>query len=413
MRSLPLLVLIGLIFNHFAGPGHPHGEGFTVSCSKCHSSKGWQLDRSVYSFDHNTTRMPLQGQHASADCRKCHISLIFSSAKSSCSECHKDVHQTTVGFDCSRCHTPASWLVNNVTEIHQRSRFPLLGAHRNADCMQCHKSESLAKYDALGVNCIDCHRENYLSTANPNHTDAGFSEDCSSCHPVNSFQWTGAGFNHNFFPLVQSHAGPKCADCHKTAIYSDANPECNSCHNTDYLATTNPSHSASKFPVTCNSCHSLSPGWKPATFNHNFFPLTLGHATPQCIDCHAGGNYTTTPTECYGCHQANYNNAVNPNHKTLNFSTLCTQCHTTNPDWKPASFTQHDSQAFPIYTGRHKGTWTTCAQCHPNAANYSDFTCLSCHEHNKSSMDSEHSGRTGYSYTSSACLHCHPTGKAD
>ena len=39
-----------------------------------------------------------------------------------------------------------------------------------------------------------------MATTNPNHVQAGFSEDCSICHPVNSFQWTGAGFNHNFFP---------------------------------------------------------------------------------------------------------------------------------------------------------------------------------------------------------------------
>lgn len=221
------------------------------------------------------------------------------------------------------------------------SRFPLLGAHRTADCVACHKSESLARFDVLGVNCIDCHSNEYQSTTNPNHISAGFSQDCSTCHLVSSFEWTGAGFNHNFFPL------------------------------------------------------------------------TLGHAAVNCVDCHIGGNYTNTSKECYSCHLTDYNNSTNPNHKTLAFSTICTLCHNTNPGWAPASYTQHDSQSFPIYTGRHKGTWTTCTQCHPNPANYADFTCLSCHEHNKTSMDNKHQGESGYSYTSSACLLCHPTGNAD
>jgi hypothetical protein len=413
MRSLPFLILAGLIFTRFAGPGHPHGEGFKISCSKCHSSKGWQLDRAIYSFDHNATKLPLKGQHAVVDCRKCHVSLVFSEAKTNCSDCHKDVHQTSVGFDCSRCHTPASWLVNNITEIHQVSRFPLLGAHRTADCVECHKSESLARFDVLGVNCIDCHNSEYQSTTNPNHISAGFSQDCSGCHPVNSFQWSGAGFSHNFFPLTEGHSIPVCSDCHTTGNYSDAKPECYTCHQADYMATTNPKHSLSNFPTNCSQCHSLAPGWKPATFDHSFFPLTQGHASVNCVDCHIGGNYTNTPRDCYACHQTDYNNTTNPNHKTLAFSTICTTCHNTNPGWSPASYAQHDSQYFPIYTGRHKGTWSTCTQCHPNQANYAEFTCLSCHEHNKTSMDSKHQGESGYSYTSSACLHCHPNGNSD
>jgi len=93
--------------------------------------------------------------------------------------------------------------VDNISELHQVSRFPLLGAHRTADCFDCHKSESLARFDVPGINCIDCHSPDYLGTTNPKHSEAGFSEDCSVCHPINAFQWAGAGFNHDFFALVQ------------------------------------------------------------------------------------------------------------------------------------------------------------------------------------------------------------------
>ena len=177
-------------------------------------------------------------------------------------------------------------------------------------------------------------------------------------------------------------------------------------------ATTNPNHSTSNFSKSCLDCHTTNPGWKPTTFKHTSFPLTLGHSTPSCNDCHKG-NYASTTSDCYSCHQSDYNKTVNPNHQSLGFSFTCTQCHTTNPGWKPASYLQHDSQSFPIYSGKHKGQWSSCTECHANPSSWTQFTCISCHEHNKASMDSKHSGRSGYSYDSASCYRCHPRGNAD
>jgi len=400
MRIVSLVIFNLLLILFYQQTESPHGRNFKISCKTCHSAKGWQIDKDIYSFDHNTTRLPLTGQHTRINCRQCHRTLVFSEAKTRCNDCHNDVHQATTGPECSRCHTTASWLVNNINEIHQLSRFPLLGAHRTADCYQCHKSENLLRFDVPGVNCIDCHRHTYMATSNPNHIQAGFSEDCSHCHPMSSFQWSGAGFNHNIFPLVQGHSSVKCADCHLNGNYSGISPDCYSCHQQNFLAAKNPDHVASKFSTACKDCHSLSPGWAPSTFNHSSFPLTLGHATPACADCHIGGNYTSTPTDCYACHQTNYNNTTNPNHQTLGFSTTCTLCHTTNPGWKPASYTQHDTQFFPIYSGRHNGQWNTCADCHTNASNYALFDCIRCHT-------GVHSGQN---YTNAQCYSCHPRG---
>jgi hypothetical protein len=413
MRILSLLILFAILFFSNQKTKSPHGTSLKESCSSCHSSKGWQVDKEIYSFDHKKSKFPLVGQHNEVTCKLCHPSLVFSEAHTECYQCHNDVHQSTVGSDCSRCHTPDSWLVNNISGIHQTSRFPLLGAHKSADCYLCHKSENLVRFDVTGTNCIDCHRQDFMATTNPKHIDAGFSENCSTCHPVNSFQWSGAGFNHNFFALLQGHSTVKCTDCHTTGRYSDAQPECNSCHQKDYLATINPNHTASNFPVTCGNCHTLAPGWKPASFDHSRFPLTLGHSTPACIDCHIGGNYASTPTDCFSCHKDDYNNSINPKHQTLSFSVTCTECHTTNPEWKPASYAQHDSRSFPIYSGKHRGEWNSCTDCHSNASNYSQFTCISCHEHNKTDMDKEHRGQSGYSYDSASCFRCHPKGNAD
>ncbi|MEI6050065.1 MAG: hypothetical protein WCS03_14275 [Bacteroidota bacterium] len=470
MRILSLLIFCFTVIFLNKQTDSPHGAGFKVSCKSCHSPKGWQLDKSVYSFNHNKTDMPLVGQHSVIDCRQCHVTLIFKDAKTECNQCHTDIHQSMVGPDCSRCHTPVSWLVNNVNEIHQRSRFPLLGAHRTADCIQCHKSEALTRFDVNGVNCIDCHRDKYMATTSPNHIQSGISEDCSSCHQMTSFQWTGAGFDHSLFPLTQGHSTVKCADCHTSGNLTSVSPLCYSCHQKDFLATNSPNHSVSQIQTTCQDCHTLAAGWKPVTFDHTSFPLKLGHAVPTCIDCHTGGNYTSTPADCYSCHQKNYsattnpnhttagiptacltchtvnpgwkpakfnhttfaltighatptcadchkgnytttptdcyschsvdyNNSNNPNHSTLAFSTVCTQCHTTTPGWKPATYAQHDTQ-FPIYSGRHKGKWSLCTDCHTNTANYAQFSCASCHS-------GEHRGSN---YTPAQCLNCHPKG---
>src|SRR5512133_1615649 len=87
----------------------PHGADFRISCGTCHSSKGWHLDKEIYSFNHNSTDFRLSGEHNQVNCRECHPTLIFKDAKHQCSECHTDIHQGTVGLNCSRCHTPKSW----------------------------------------------------------------------------------------------------------------------------------------------------------------------------------------------------------------------------------------------------------------------------------------------------------------
>jgi hypothetical protein len=711
MRKLSFIILSALVNLSFIQmTPSPHGKDLKVSCTACHSTKGWKIDKSIYSFDHNTTALRLEGQHNLVDCKSCHPTLVFSEAKTGCIDCHTDMHSQTVGPDCARCHTPISWLVENITEIHQRSRFPLVGKHYTADCSLCHKSESLLRFDPLGVECYDCHQADYNATTNPNHVAGGYSTNCNECHLINAFSWTETNFNHSTFPLTGGHSQVECSKCHINGNYSTTSKECVSCHQSNYDATTDPKHSSANFPLTCEDCHTTNPGWQPAQykqhdsqfpiysgkhnqqwnkcsechpnsgnyaiytcttchahnqqdmndkhsgvngyqyndaaclachptgsaaggFDHNTtkFPLTGGHTTVACSSCHTSGyagtstvcsdchtsnynqttnpnhtaisipntcetchttnpgwkpatfpthdnyypltgahatnanncdachngNYNNTPKTCDGCHMSNYNQTTNPNHSTVGISTACADCHTTNPGWKPATFTQHnnyypltgahstiptcedchkgnynstpntcdachltnynqttnpnhnaigittscetchttnpgwkpaafpthnnyyviagahvaiadncaachngnytstpntcegchmtnynqttnpahasaqfptncemchtqnawtpstfnhDGQYFPIYSGKHLGQWTTCADCHTNPANYAVYTCLSCHAHNQTDMNDSHSAVAGYSYTSSACYQCHPAG---
>jgi hypothetical protein len=401
MRILSFLIICASLLFINQTTRSPHGTGFKISCKTCHSAKGWELDKSVYTFNHNSTSMPLIGQHNAIDCKQCHKTLVFSEAKINCNDCHKDIHQTTTGGDCSRCHDQNSWLVNNINDIHRMSRFPLLGAHRTADCSQCHVSESLLRFDVRGINCVDCHRANYLATTNPNHVKSGMSEDCSSCHPPTAFQWSGAGFNHSAFPLVQGHSAVKCTDCHKTASYTNTSATCNSCHQQNFLAAKDPDHSASHFSTNCQDCHTLSAGWKPAAFNHTSFPLTLGHSVPACIDCHVGGNYSTTSTDCYSCHRTDYQATTDPNHVTSGMATACLTCHTTNPGWKPTTFNHN---AFPLTLGH---SIPTCIDCH-KGGNYTTTAtdCYSCHQADYQATTTPNHVSQGYS---TVCQTCHTT----
>lgn len=412
MRILSFIIWYFLlyIFGVSTSDDSPHGKDFKISCSTCHSSKGWTLDKEIYSFDHSSTKLTLTGQHKELNCRLCHPTLVFSEAKAKteCVNCHTDVHSQSVGNFCDKCHTPDSWIVNNVTEIHQQSRFPLLGVHTMTECQKCHKSETLLRYDVLGVECYDCHRDNFQATTSPNHATANFSTDCQQCHHIYAYEWGGTGFNHNFFPLTLGHANVVCSQCHINNNFSLISTECYSCHKPDYESATNPVHIGGCFSTDCQQCHTTNPGWSPVNYQHTGnFPLTLGHANVSCTLCHTNSNCSTISTDCYSCHKPDYDATTNPVHNNGCYSTTCTNCHTTDPNWTPVNFA-HDSY-FPISSGKHSGF--TCIQCHTNPANCT-YSCIDCHDHNQSDMANQHSEVGGYSWVSSACYNCHPQGVA-
>ena len=328
------IVFIVFALNSFAQS--PHGDGFKIDCATCHSSENWKVNLKKMSFDHKTTRFVLTGQHLIVDCKSCHTTLKFQEAKSECAACHTDIHQNTLGRDCAKCHHTKAWIIADTKTMHQTSRFPLLGNHAVADCASCHISASNFKYLPQGIECIDCHKTDYQATTSPNHQQAGYSANCSECHGVKAVSWTASNFEHSFFPL------------------------------------------------------------------------TGGHGI-SCIECHKDGSYQKISNECVSCHLNDYNSTINPNHKQSGLSTSCAECHTTNPGWNPASYKQHDSKYFPIYSGSHNGEWNNCTDCHANK-NYTAFNCTNCHEHSKSKMDGEHDDVNGYSYQSTECFSCHPQG---
>lgn len=390
-------------------PDYPHGA-YSADCALCHAGNGWRPAVISKTFKHPKS-FPLHGAHAGVRCRDCHLSLDFAKAPTACADCHRDPHRGELGADCATCHTPRNFLDRSAQlEMHRKTRFPLTGAHVTRDCEECHTPQPQGHLVYLGtpIDCQACHLPLYLATTDPNHVQAGFPEDCSLCHTPTA--WTRARFDHRNtgFPLTGAHASVPCQSCHASG-YAGTPTACVACHQADYDGTTDPNHAASGFPTDCAQCHTTT-SWQGATFDHSTtgFTLTGAHTSLACSACHASG-YQGTPSTCIGCHQADYDNTNDPNHAGAGFSTDCTQCHTTT-SWQGATFTQHDSLYFPIYSGRHANTWSSCADCHTSPTNYATFSCFLCHS--QSQTDSQHQGVSGYSYDSNACYSCHPRGNA-
>lgn len=317
---------------------NPHGDDFKIDCKKCHSPQGWTIDRKTFSFNHDSTRFQLKGEHKKVDCNACHKTPAFSQAPDKCASCHTDVHGMSVGNDCMRCHNENTWLVDNIPELHEQNGFPLAGAHTILSCVDCHKAETNLRWDRIGNECISCHKADYDKSTQPNHIQSGFSTNCTQCHEPVSNNWGSDNF-------------------------------------------------------------------------HYFFALTLGHNIKDCKACHQTNDYAAASPECVSCHLDDYNNAVSQNHKAQNFSTQCTDCHNTDPGWP---FRNHDERYFPINSGKHRGAWNACSDCHTTAGNLNVFSCINCHEHsNAGDLAKEHDDERDYKYESSACYKCHPKGEAD
>jgi len=383
-------------------------------CQDCHSPSGW-TNRSQAVAEHSNTGFRLRGMHALIECARCHVGSGETNRvplSRECYPCHavnfataQNPNHTTAGYStqCEGCHDPGQARWGGAGFNHALTGFVLTGAHTAAACTSCHVG---GRYAGTPRDCYSCHQTAFAATTDPNHTTAGIPTTCASCHSTAT--WSGASFNHSLtrFALTGAHTTTPCASCHVGGVYTGTPNDCYSCHQTNYTATTNPNHSTLSYPTACASCHSTS-SWSGASFNHSLtgFALTGAHTSTACVSCHVNGQYTGTPSDCYSCHQTNYAATTNPNHTTAGYPTTCATCHSTAA-WSPANI-DHDRLYFRIYSGHHVGRWSSCSTCHTNTSSFAEFTCLSCHTHDKLTADSQHQGRSGYLYDSNACYSCH------
>jgi hypothetical protein len=383
----------------------PHvAAGFPTSCQQCHTTSGW----SPSSFDHSKTAFPLTGAHVSTQCAQCHVNNNYTSLPTDCYGCHKNDFNNAnnpghvaAGFptNCTLCHNTSSWL--NSTFDHNKTAFPLTGAHITVACAQCHTNNN---YTSLPHDCYSCHKADFISTNNPAHVPAGFPTDCTVCH--NTSSWAGANFDHSKtrFPLTGAHITVQCSQCHANNVFAGTPTACFNCHQTDFTGTTNPPHAATNLPHDCSICHSTT-NWLNASFNHTLYgnyALTGMHATLTCAQCHTNNSYVNTPVDCYSCHKADFTGTTNPNHVTSGFPTDCSICHTTS-GWSPSSF-DHSKTTFPL-TGAH--VTVACSQCHTNN-NYTTLPtkCFGCHQKDYNSASNPAHAAAGFP---TDCTVCHTT----
>ncbi|HRD81824.1 MAG TPA: cytochrome c3 family protein, partial [Saprospiraceae bacterium] len=117
---------------------------------------------------------------------------------------------------------------------------------------------------------------------------------------------------------------------------------------------------------------------------------------------HIGGNYANTPNTCAGCHTNDFNQASNPNHVALGLSTDCASCHTTQPDWYPATFANHND--YYVLEGAHAAIANDCAACHGGDYNNTPNTCVGCHQQEYNSTTNPNHLAAQFSTN---CVSCH------
>ncbi len=384
-------------YNGTTSPDH-EATGIGTQCLDCHTTESWDQ-----AFDHNATAFPLTGQHVQASCQQCHVGGIFEGTPSQCVDCHladyngttsPDHEATGIGTQCLDCHTTESW---DQAFDHNSTSFPLTGQHVQATCQQCHVG---GIFEGTPSQCIDCHLTDYNGTTSPDHEATGIGTQCLDCHTTEA--WDQA-FDHNAtaFPLTGQHVQASCQQCHVGGVFEGTPSQCIDCHLTDYNGTTSPDHEATGIGTQCLDCHTTE-SWDQA-FDHNStsFPLTGQHVQASCQQCHVGGVFEGTPSQCVDCHLADYNGTTSPDHEATGIGTQCLDCHTTEA-WDQAF--DHNATAFPL-TGQH--VQASCQQCHVGGVfEGTPSQCIDCHLTDYNGTTSPDHEATGIG---TQCLDCHTT----
>lgn len=205
---------------------------------------------------------------------------------------------------CANCHSVKSW--TDVIFPHERTGFPLKGAHQKVSCKACHATDFRA---GIPSSCAGCHRDAHA---------AEFGTRCESCHQEQSWRATFSIEDHRqtSFPLTGRHATLPCESCHATQkdrTFGRATVDCVGCHLNDFQRTAfaGINHTAFAFGQDCKSCHDT---WRftGARYPHHddCFQTTGGpHAGIRCLGCHSSlsgaapsGTCNTATAACTACH---------------------------------------------------------------------------------------------------------------
>jgi hypothetical protein len=300
-------------------------------CEACHTVMGWRPS-TFTAAEHARTGFPLVRPHDRVECAKCHtpagVQTQFKVRFALCTDCHADAHQGEFAAApwlnrCERCHAGATFKTANYTlDLHQKSRFPLTGAHMAVACDQCHKpavGSKMARFRFAEPTCTTCHEDVHrgqFAERMAAHTSSGKTAGCEACHSTRDWHDVSR-FNHDTtqFALVGTHRAVACVECHhppnleRTMMhvrFGDAATNCDGCHENPHA------EQFGKQAPRCESCHNTHK-WRPSLFDHEktSFSLKGGHQDVACSACHVNKHsvdgvevlfYKPTPTQCADCH---------------------------------------------------------------------------------------------------------------
>ncbi len=328
-----------------------HDGRLGATCAQCHDTGGWRR-RDRTSFDHERTRYPLSGAHVRVGCAECHDFDPFRSPRTfaACRDCHVDAHvgqfaKRADGGACEACHTDDRFLPSTFgLADHERTSWPLEGAHLAVPCVACH--EPLAAQEARNLarraaadplrlpprivnfhpafeGCPACHGDPHRGEVDRFVAETG----CETCHTVR--QWSPVAFDHDRadFELRGAHTSVACAECHpplparppgesppaQTSLAAELQMRglgktCADCHEDPHRGQL-----AVASRTDCRRCHGEA-AWRPVELDHDRetrFSLEGAHARVPCADCHTEETdpsgqrfvrYKPLPTECEACH---------------------------------------------------------------------------------------------------------------
>jgi hypothetical protein len=438
-----------------------HRAQLVSDCARCHDERAW---RPAARFDHAETAFPLRGKHASATCGGCHRTLRDSEPPpafpaphaatylrmspidhGTCAACHSDPHGGTLGATCASCHSEDGWKPfalpdRGSREFHERTQFPLQGAHESVSCKSCHgpfNRRHAAQYRGLAFkSCGDCHMDGHVGQLEQKKGAGRAARDCGACHTQTAFSrplFEAEQHDKTRFPLEGSHRAVACRGCHpidprlgqrvpeatRSRLEKTLRPvllslavmrpaasaeRCSLCHADPHGAQ----FAAEIRREDCAGCHRTS-SFSEVKLDHakdTRFPLTGAHATAACASCHkrewvAGGEapvvrYRATPMACGSCHRDRHQgqftwqlarpDAFAPPVRRKDAKD-CGACHPTTRFTETAF--RHDDARFTTFALEGKHAELACGACHREVRAAADVvavryrplprTCSGCH----------------------------------
>jgi hypothetical protein len=374
-----------------------HRGQLDAGCEKCHGESDWKPQR----FDHKDTSFPLAGKHKSVACAKCHPSVKDEESHAAfpvprapsfmklqpishnhCNACHADPHQGRFTGTCESCHSVEGWhSIKNTAEekkFHDKTRFPLRGAHTAVGCAACHGPfpGRPAKFRGLPHDqCMDCHLDaHHGQIAKP---------ACERCHTIDGFRparFELEQHQETRFALQGAHAAVPCSSCHKAdpklaraAATAPAKKKGRAVKNArteqpvspiafrvagklDRCETCHADPHAGQLGNDCSKCHT-STSFNELQFNHQDtrFPLDGKHAQVACGTCHRGKpvKYKPMALACSGCHSDVHQGQLGGE---------CARCHDTG-GWNRTRFNHNDTR-FTSFALEGKHGKLACGRCH-------------------------------------------------